>query len=147
MSVGVESSVAMVFSEYTKKRILFYSSKGQRAPTIAKLLEKEGIVVSRRGVDAFLNRVQQTGTIARRSGSGRPSKRTEEAKQIVQACMRADDKTTVKEARAKLREAGHDLSLSTTLRCRKELGWTVRGSAYCQMIREPNKATRGRDRF
>ena len=132
----------MVYSEYTKKRILFYKSKGHRAPTIAKLLEREGIVVSRRGVDAFLDRVQQTGTIARRPGSSRPSKRTDEVKQIVEAAMRKDDETTVKEARSKLTEAGHDLSLSTTLRCRMELGWTVRGSAYCQMIRKPNKVKR-----
>lgn len=132
----------MVYSEYTKKRILFYKSKGHRAPTITKLLEKEGIVVSRRGVDAFLDRVEQTGTIARRPGSGRPSKLSGEVKRIVEGTMRENDETTVKEARAKLREAGHDLSLSTTLRCRRELGWTVRGSAYCQMIREPNKAKR-----
>ena len=44
----------MVFAEYTKKRILFYKSKGHRAPTITKLLEKEGIVVSRRGVNAVI---------------------------------------------------------------------------------------------
>ena len=111
----------MVYWEYTNKRILFYKSKGHRAPTIAKLLEREGIVVSRRGVDAFLDRVQQTGTIARHPGSSRPSKRTDEVKQIVEAAMRKDDETTVKEARSKLTEAGHDLSLSTTLRCRMEL--------------------------
>ena len=102
MFVGVESSAAIVCPEY---RIIFYSSKGQRAPMIAKLLEKEGIVVSRRGVDAFLNRVQQTGTITRRSGSGRPSKRTEEAKQIVEATMCADDETMVKEAQAQFKRS------------------------------------------
>ena len=37
---------------------------------------------------------------------------------------------------------GYSLSLSTLLRCRKSLGWTFRGSAYCQMIREANKAVR-----
>jgi len=123
----------MVFSEYTKRRILFYEAKGYRAPKIAKLLEREGIVGSRRGVSAFLSRVQETG-------SGRPTKQTEEVKELIEAAMRTDDKTTSKELREQLASAGHSLSLTTTLRCRRELGWTVRGSAYCQMIREGNKA-------
>ena len=63
-----------MFSEYTKKRILFYNSKGHCAPRIAKLLAEEGITVSRQGVNAFLVRVRQTGTIARRPGDGRPIK-------------------------------------------------------------------------
>ena len=56
--------------------------------------------------------------------------------------MREDDETTAKELREKLTTEGHSLSLSSTLRCRRELGWIVRGSAYCQMIREANKAKR-----
>ena len=66
------------FNEYTKRRIVFYHAKGHRAPTIAKLLEAEGITVSRRGV-----RVEQTGDIGRRPGSGRPSKQTDDVKAII----------------------------------------------------------------
>ena len=40
---------------------------------------------------------------------------------------------------ALLHSKGHPLSLSTVLRSRLSLGWTFRGSSYCQMIREPNK--------
>ena len=29
---------------------------------------------------------------------------------------------------------GHNLSVSTVLHCRKMLGWTCRGSVYCQLI-------------
>ena len=56
--------------------------------------------------------------------------------------MRADDETTVKELQKKLTDARHSLSLSSTLRCRTDIRWTVSGSAYCQMIREGNKAKR-----
>ena len=97
----------MVFTEYTKKRILFYHAKGHHAPKIAKLLEEEGVVVSRRGVHAFLVRVQQTGDIARRPGNGRRSKRTDEVKEVVETAMRADDETTAKELQAKLTDAGN----------------------------------------
>ena len=38
-----------------------------------------------------------------------------------------------------LSEKGHNMSISTVLR---KLGWTCRGSAYCQLIREANKAKR-----
>ena len=69
----------MVYTEYTKKRIVFYH--GYKAPTIAKLLLDEGIEVSRRGVSNFLVWVEQTGSVARRAGSGRPRKRTEEVKE------------------------------------------------------------------
>lgn len=38
-----------------------------------------------------------------------------------------------------LTEKGYSISLRTILRCRTALGWTFRGSAYCQLIREANK--------
>ena len=34
------------------------------------------------------------------------------------------------------------LVCTTVFRCRTSLGWTFRGSAYCQMIREANKVKR-----
>ena len=50
----------MVFSDYTKRRILFYHTKGYYAPTIVGLLQKEDIQVSRRSVSDFLIRFKQT---------------------------------------------------------------------------------------
>ena len=87
----------MVFSDYTKRRILYHHAQGHRAPTIVKLLQDEGLVTSRRGVYAFLLRMQETGGISRCPGSGRPSKTTDEVKEAVEAEMRDDDETTVKE--------------------------------------------------
>ncbi len=34
------------------------------------------------------------------------------------------------------------MTLRTVLRCRAALGWTFRGSAYCQLIRQQNKVKR-----
>ena len=50
----------MVFSDYTKRRILFYHTKGYYAPTIVGLLQKEDIQVSRRSISDFLIRFKQT---------------------------------------------------------------------------------------
>jgi len=53
-----------------------------------------------------------------------------------------DDETTAKELQKMLSEHGHHISERTALKCRTELEWTHRGSAYCQMIRDVNKEKR-----
>ena len=133
----------MVFSCYVKQRILWYDSQGLRPPTIAqKLLEEDGIKVSRRGVLKFLTVYKVTGTICRQPGSGRPLKVTAEIKAIVERQMELDDETTAHQLHCLLEKKGYVISLATILRCRISLGWTFRGSAYCQLIREANKAKR-----
>ena len=53
-----------------------------------------------------------------------------------------DDETTAKELQKMLSEHGHHITEMTALKCRTELGWTHRGSAYCQVIRDVNKEKR-----
>ena len=132
----------MVFDDYTKQRILFFFFAGNRAPTIARFLEDEGILVSRRGIAKFLKRYSSTGSICRLPGSGRKTKITEDVKRIVDQQMSVDDETTATQLHVLLTNFGYRLSLRTILRCRTTLGWTFRGSAYCQLIREANKVKR-----
>ena len=89
-----------------------------------------------------LEKYEATGSISRRVGSGRPSKVTAEIKEVVEEQMRADDETTTYQLHRLLNEKGYSISLRTILRCRTALGWTFGGSAYCQLIREANKAKR-----
>ena len=51
----------MVLAEYAK-RIVLFEAEGYRPPTIAKMIENEGIFVSRRGVAKFLLRAKATGS-------------------------------------------------------------------------------------
>ena len=60
----------MVLTEYAN-RIVLFEAEGYRPPKIAKLLESEGILVSRWGVDKFLLPVKATGSITRQAGGGR----------------------------------------------------------------------------
>ena len=83
----------MVYSDYKLQRILYYNLLGFKAPTISCLLEEEGLRASRVGIAKFLKKYQQTGSIARRPGSGRPSKITAEIKALVEQKMREDDET------------------------------------------------------
>ena len=56
--------------------------------------------------------------------------------------MQHDDETTAMQLHRLLTDHGYSISLRTILRCRTSLGWTFRGSAYCQMIRDVNKEKR-----
>ena len=132
----------MVYSEYKKQRILYLHAQGYKPPTIKKMLQREHLKCSRVGIHKFLKTYHITRSIGRRPGSGRPSKITAEIKEIVEAQMRIDDETTAYQLHRLLTEKGYSISLRTILRCRTALGWTFRGSAYCQLIREANKQKR-----
>ena len=56
--------------------------------------------------------------------------------------MQRDDETNAHQLHQMLLEHVFEISFRTILRCRTVLGWTFRGSAYCQLIREANKTKR-----
>ena len=58
--------------------------------------------------------------------------------------MRKDDETTGKELVQAVTQTVLSVTISTTtaLKGRRLLGWTRRGTAYCQLIRVPNRAKR-----
>ena len=132
----------MVYLTYKKQRVLYLYAQGYKPPTIKKVLEEENLKCSRVGIYKFLKNYHATRSIARRVGSGRPSKISAEIKQLVEEQMRSDDETTAYQLHRMLTEKGYSISLRTILRCRTALGWTFRGSAYCQLIREANKQKR-----
>ena len=133
----------MVFSEYTKKQIVFYHQQGLNPATIScALSQEEGIKASRRGITKFLANYCTSGSIARKPGSGRLSIVTPEVKDLIEEAMCKDDETTVVQLHHLLTTRGYKISKSTILRCRSNLGWTSRGALYCQMIREANKEKR-----
>ena len=132
----------MEFSSYAKVRILYYHEKGLRSTSIARALKSEGISASVVGIWKLLKRYDEDSTTARRAGSGRAKKVTAEVADLVESQMQQDDETTATQLRKILVSKGHNISLSTIRRSRKTLGWTFRGSAYCQLIRDANKTKR-----
>ena len=132
----------MVFTAYLKQRILYYHLQGHHAPTIARLLREESLSASRQGVLLFLKKFEETKSITRTPGSGRPSKATAEIKALVEQQMREDDESTAFQLHRLLIARGFNITLRTVLRCRTSLGWTFRGSAYCQLIQTANKIKR-----
>ena len=132
----------MVYASYKKERIVYLYSKGLKPPTIRKILAEEGLIASQEGIHKFIERFKESGCLLRRPGSGRPSKITAEIKAIVDQQMQADDETTAHQLHAILKGKGYLITMRTILRCRTSLGWTFRGSAYCQLIRHVNKEKR-----
>ena len=111
----------MVFNNYQKQRILYHYLQSYRAPTIHRLVQEEMISASRYGIAKFIKKFEETGCITKLPGSGCPSK--------IMAVKAVVDRW-------------YRISLWTVLRCRTSLGWTFRGSAYCQLIREANMTKR-----
>ena len=58
--------------------------------------------------------------------------------------MERDGESTQKELQKLLRQLQNGISVasSTAIRWRTELGWTSKGTSYCQMIRDVNKEKR-----
>ena len=73
---------------------------------------------------------------------GRLSSVTWRIKEMVEEQMNKDDETTATQLHQMLLEQDIVISLCTFLRYRTVLGWTFRGSTYCQLIRHENKVKR-----
>ena len=132
----------IVLTTYEKQRILFYWCKRLSPSQILSAMQMEGICCCRQTIARFLKRYNLTGTICRKEGSGRPSVVTDRVLELVERAMRADDETTATQLHTLLTSCEIRISLATILRSRHTLGWTFRGSKYCQLIRNVNKDKR-----
>ena len=118
----------MVLTLYAKQRIVAFYLAGFKPPKIHRLLRAEDIRATRVGIWKFLVRYSRTQCLLRKEGSGRPTKITEEVRDIVEHQMQKDDETTACQLHQILAKRSIRMSLATILRCRSELGWTYRGS-------------------
>ena len=127
---------------YVKKRALYYAAKGLNPSAISRALGEEGQQYSRKSVSSLLRRVRETGGFSRKPGSGKSTIITQRVKDLIEEEMQKDDEATASQLGHLLHVNGIEISRTTILRCRRQLGWTFRGSAYCQLIREVNKEKR-----
>ena len=130
-----------MLSTYEKQRIFNYHGDGLNPSQIASALKVKGIHVYTTGqtVARFVKRYLQTGSIAHKQGARRPSKITSQVLELVEQKVREDDETAT-QLHALLTTHHVSISLSTILRSRAILGWTFRGSKYCQLIRHENES-------
>ena len=129
-------------SIYTRTRIELLQKEGLHPAGIFKVLKREGLSVSFPSVARIVKKLQTIGTLANLPRSGRPSKLSTEAKAFIDQQMRKNDEMTSGQIQKKLEKRGITVSSSTVRRSRKEQGWTLQRTAYCQLIRDANKAKR-----
>ena len=133
----------MVFSSYVKQRILSLHWRGHKTSEIVEYLVLEDLIrISKQDVRQFIKRFRRYNSIARKPGSGLPPKLSPAVQNIIELTMRNDDETTATQLQAMLASQNIYVSLATIVRNRIALGWTYRGSAYCQLIRQQNKTKR-----
>ena len=137
-------SQRMVYSDYVKQRILVFYRFKKNCSQIIRCLAEVGYTVSKADVLKFLHHYRETGTIAHAPGTDQASKLTDQLREIIEDQMKKNDETTGLELQKLLKKEvkGFDASVSSILRWRNDLGWTAKGTKYCQMIREVNKEKR-----
>ena len=64
------------YSDYTKQVVIYYHRQGLKPGDISRKLKQEGIKATGRGIGKFLAKFIESGLVARKPGSGRPSKAT-----------------------------------------------------------------------
>ena len=129
-------------SMYARERIRQLFLQGATIPQVMEVLSNEGIEACRQTVWRLKRHIHVHGAVTPLSRSGRPTILTNEVLETIEFLMQRDDETTAKELVILLSGMGVTISRSCVLKGRQQLGWTSRGAAYCQLIREPNKEKR-----
>ncbi len=143
----VQRRAMAVLSKYVEQRIASLKEKGLTNREVLAALKRERVSaiqsVTTQAVRRCYVKYIQKGSIERRRGSVRPILRTAGVLQAIETIMQGDDEATACQMRSYLlREGQRLLSLTTILRGRRQLGWTYRGSAYCQLICQAKKEKR-----
>lgn len=129
-------------TSYTRSRIESFYKQGLRPAKIFKELSNEGLKVSFASVTRIIKKIQDTGSTKNLHRSGRPTKLSVEAKSFIEDQMRKNDEATSRQIQKKLAKRGIMVHPSTVRRSRNKQGWTLQRTAYCQLIRDANKAKR-----
>ena len=129
-------------SSYARTRIELLHNQGLHPAGILKNLKGEGLVVSLSSITRMIKKLRLTGSVANLPRSGRPKKLSIEARAFIDQQMRKNDEMTSTKIQKKLAKHGISVSSSTVRRSRKQQGWTLQRTAYCQLIRDANKVKR-----
>ena len=142
-SLSIHPNVIMAkVSNYARARIELLHKQGLLPAEIFRSLKAEGLLVSISSVVRIIKKFKITGSVANLPLSGRPTKMSEGTKAFIDRQMRKDDEMTSRTIQKELAKRGIVVSSSTVRRSRKELGWTLQRTGYCQLIRDVNKTKR-----
>ena len=127
-------------SDYTRTRIEVLDKQGLTPVAILRSLKNDGLSASLTSVTRIIKKLRTTGCVANLPRSGRPEKLSEEAKTFSDQQMQKNDEMTSSQIQRKLEKYGISVCSATVRITRKKRGW--KKTAYCQLIRAPNKMKR-----
>ena len=118
------------YSNYVRTRIELLHNQGLHPAGILKTLKGEGLVGSLSCITRMIKKLRLTGSVANLPRSGRPRKLSVEARAFIDQQMRKNDEMTSAKSSSMVR------------RSRKQQGWTLQRTTYCQLIQDANKMKR-----
>lgn len=125
-------------SENTYSRIESLYRQNLQPVQIFTLLKREDLVVSFASVTRIINKLKLTGSTKKGTTTGRPRKLNNEARVFIEEQIQKDDETS-HQIQKILTRCGISVHASTVRRSRKQQGWTLQRTRYCQLIRDVNK--------
>ena len=105
-------------------------------------LASEGHHVTKPGISYFLKKFKDMGTITRKAGTGRKPTKTRTVLEFIDREITKDDEILLGDLKSKVEEQGLKASISSVHHWKQELGWTSKGTKYCQMVQEANVGER-----
>ena len=129
-------------SDYTRTRIKVLDKQGLTPFAILRSLRNEGLSASLTSVTRIVKKLRITGSVTNLPRSGRPKKLSEEAKAFIDQQMQKNDEMTSSQIQKKLEKYGISVCSATWEKRERSLvglDWTLQKTAYCQLIRAPNK--------
>ena len=123
-------------------RILSNHHSGKSYKEMVQCFASERHATTKVGVYECLKCYEEMRMISHASGSSQPSKTIAKSQRVIEEQMERDDRTTGKELQKLLSQNGIGVVSSTAVRWQTELGWTSKGTSYCQMIQDVNKEQR-----
>ena len=129
-------------SNYTRTRIESLYRKNLHQAEMFKLLKGEDLKVSFAIVTRIIKKLKLTGSTKKGTSTGRPTKFNAEARAFREDQMWKDNETTSRTIQKKLARRGVMVHPPTVRRSRKQQGWTLQRTRYCQLIRDANKVKR-----
>lgn len=141
-------------NRYIKDRVIFHYHDLLRRrghfygiySTISKILRiEERAIIDRRFVRHTILTFNACGNVYRnKKGLGRPKRlmNNMQIREIIDGCLKENDEITAKQIKNRLDRRGFYISIATINRIKRDLGWTLKGTSYCQLIRNANKPKR-----
>jgi transposase len=131
-------------SDVSRQRIVNMKTKGMSFSTIrSKLIEEDDVVYSRQAISNFWHHYNSTGSIKPKHGGGKKRILSEVHLEYIDKKMKENNELNGKELQQLLEsEFQVQISVSTILKWRRNLGWKYGQTRYCQMITPQNREKR-----